>query len=68
MVKRIMKYAGEQYSFETFKALDKESLPAVHQFGAASPFGMDNLTGSSPFDQRPPKFMGETPSFDKNKF
>jgi hypothetical protein len=68
MVKRIMKYAGEQYSFESFKALDHESLPAVHQFGAASPFGMDNLTGSSPFDQRPPKFMGEKPSFDKNKF
>ena len=29
MVKRIMKYAGEEYSFEEFKANDKESLPSA---------------------------------------
>lgn len=66
MVKRIKKYAGETYSFEDFKANDKEALPSV-----VSKSGMllDYNTGaSSPFDQRPPKLMGEKPSFKKTSF
>ena len=66
MVKRIKKYAGETYSFEDFKANDKEALPSVV---TKSGMLLDYNTGaSSPFDQRPPKFMGEKPSFKKSDF
>ena len=66
MVKRIKKYAGETYSFEDFKANDKEALPSVVTRSAIS---LDyNTNASSPFDQRPPKFMGEKPSFKKSDF
>ena len=66
MVKRIMKYAGEEYSFEAFKAKDYESLPSVTTYSA--PWSGDNATASSRFGQQPPKFMGEKPVFDKSKF
>ena len=66
MVKRIMKYAGEEYSFEAFKAKDYESLPSVTTYSA--PWLGDNATASSRFGQQPPKFMGEKPEFDKSKF
>ena len=67
MVKRIMKYAGEPYSYEAFKAKDYESLPstAVQETRAWDGVG---VKASSQFDQRPPKFMGEKPKFDKKKF
>ena len=67
MVKRIMKYAGEEYSFEAFKALDHESLPSTSATRALEWGGL-NFGTSSQFDQRPPKFMGEKPVFDKSKF
>ena len=66
MVKRIMKYAGEEYSYEAFKAKDYESLPSVTTYSA--PWLGDNATASSRFGQQPPKFMGEKPEFDKSKF
>lgn len=63
MVKRIMKYAGEEYSFEDFKANDKEALPSVV---TKSDWMWSEGTGaSSRFDQMPPKFMGEKPTFKK---
>ena len=66
MVKRIMKYAGEEYSFEEFKANDVESHPAVASKGDwTEEF---NLGTSSRFDQMPPKFMGDKPSFKKSDF
>ena len=66
MVKRIMKYAGEEYSFEDFKANDKESLPSVT---TKSGWMWTEGTGaSSRFDQMPPKFMGDKPSFKKSDF
>ena len=66
MVKRIKKYAGEEYSFEDFKANDKESLPSVT---TKSDWMWTEGTGaSSRFDQMPPKFMGEKPSFKKSDF
>lgn len=66
MVKRIKKYAGEEYSFEDFKANDKESLPSVM---TKSDWMWSEGTGvSSRFDHMPPKFMGEKPSFNKNAF
>ena len=66
IVKRIMKYAGEPYSYEAFKALDHESLPTT----AAESRGWDGngVKGTSPRDQREPKFMGVKPKFDKRKF
>ena len=67
MVKRIKKYAGETYSFEDFKANDKEALPSVVTKSSFLWSG-DNSIVSSPFDQHPPKFMGEKPSFKKSAF
>ena len=67
MVKRIMKYAGEEYSYEAFKAKDYESLPSTATTRAWEWDGL-NFGTSSQFDQRPPKFMGEKPVFDKSKF
>ena len=66
MVKRIMKYAGEPYSYEAFKAKDYESLPST----SAETRAWDGVSAgsSSQFDQREPKFMGEKPQFDKSKF
>ena len=67
MVKRIKKYAGESYSFEEFKANDKEALPSIVTKGGYL-WSEDYGTSSSPFDQRPPKFMGDKPSFKKSDF
>ena len=66
MVKRIMKYAGEEYSFEDFKANDKEALPSVV---TKSDWMWSEGSGASyRFDQMPPKFMGDKPSFKKSDF
>ena len=62
MVKRIKKYAGEEYSFEEFKANDKEAQPSVVSKSTWM-WPEDNTGASSRFDQKPPKFMGEKPSF-----
>ena len=62
MVKRIKKYAGEEYSFEDFKANDKEAQPSVVSKNTWM-WPEDNTGASSRFDQKPPKFMGEKPSF-----
>ena len=67
MVKRIKKYAGEEYSFADFKANDKEALPSVVTKGSGLLLDYDTGT-SSRFDQRPPKFMGDKPSFKKTSF
>lgn len=66
MVKRIMKYAGEEYSFEDFKANDKEALPSV--VTKSDWMWSDGSGTSSRFDQMPPKFMGDKPSFSKTSF
>ena len=67
MVKRIMKYAGEEYSYEAFKAKDHESLPSTSTLSTRAWEG-EGVKASSQFDQRPPKLMGEKPKFNKNKF
>ena len=67
MVKRLKKYAGQEYSFEEFKANDKESFPSVVT-KTQWQWSEDYLGTSSRFDQMPPKFMGEKPSFNKNAF
>ena len=67
MVKRIMKYAGEEYSYEAFKAKDYESLPTTSTL-YVHPWSGEGAEASSQRDQREPKFMGEKPVFDKSKF
>ena len=67
MVKRIMKYSGQPYSFEQFKAKDVESLPSSSATATRAWSG-EGANASSQFDQHPPKFMGEKPQFNKNKF
>jgi hypothetical protein len=68
MVKRIMEYAGEPYSFENFKQNDKETLPAVST-KADYQWNPEGITGSSSrYDQRAPKFMGDRPTFKKSDF
>ena len=66
MVKRIMKYAGEPYSYEAFKALDHESLPTTAAETRA--WDGEGVKSSSQRDQREPKLMGDKPKFNKNKF
>ena len=68
MVKRIMDYAGETYSFESFKALDKEALPSVSTKGGELLSGEDSGTSGSQFSQMPPRYMGAKPSFKKSDF
>ena len=64
IVKRIMKYSGESYSFNEFKLKDVESLPSTN----TRAWDGVSATASSQFNQREPKFMGEKPQFNKNKF
>ena len=68
MVKRIMKYAGESYSFEDFKAKDYESHPQVTTKSGFIWSGDASPSTSTRFDQRPPKLMGDKPSFKKSDF
>ena len=67
MVKRIMKYAGQPYSYEAFKAKDYESLPDT-AIPAARAWDGEGVKASSQRDQREPKLMGNKPKFNKNKF
>lgn len=67
MVKRIMYYAGESYSFESFKALDKEARPSVSTKGTEMLSAGEWYSGSQG-NQMPPKYMGDKPSFKKTDF
>ena len=68
MVKRIMKYAGEEYSYEAFKAKDYESLTSTASTLSTRAWDGEGVKASSQRDQREPKLMGEKPKFNKNKF
>ena len=68
MVKRIMDYAGESYSFESFKAMDKEALPSVSTKGGELLSGEDSVNSGFQFSQMPPRYMGDKPSFKKSDF
>lgn len=67
IVKRIMDYAGESYSFESFRALDKEAQPSVSTKGTEMLSGGEWNSGSQD-NQMPPKYMGDKPSFKKTDF
>ena len=66
IVKRIKRYAGEEYSFEDFKANDKEALPAVATKSDMMWFEENCCSGV--FCQPAFKFMGEEPTFEKSLF
>ena len=68
IVKRIKAYAGEGYTFDDFKANDKESHPSVSTKGDYLWSGDGDNTVSSRYDQKAPKFMGDKPSFKKTDF
>ena len=68
MVKRIMKYAGEPYSFEEFKAKDYVSHPQVTTKGENLWDYEDNTVILQHLDQHPPKLMGDKPIFKKSDF
>lgn len=68
MVKRIMRYAGEEYSYEAFKAKDYESLTSTASTLSTRAWNGEGVKSSSQRYQREPKLMGEKPKFNKNKF
>jgi hypothetical protein len=62
IVKRIKKYAGEEYSFESFKENDVLTLvPEVETKSAT----LDNIVTYPTNQQRPPVYMGDKPNFKK---
>lgn len=62
IVKRIMKYAGEEYSFESFKENDVLTLvPEVETKSVT----WDNIVTYPTNQQRPPVYMGDKPNFKK---
>ena len=65
MVKRIMNLAGKEYSFEAFKENDVLAHPTLGTKGDYLWSAEDSDYVSSRYDQMPPKFMGEKPSFKK---
>lgn len=69
IVKRIMSYAGEEYSFEDFKVNDKEALPQTETKSTLDELRLPKYGGASStgYNQLPPKFMGDRPSFRKNR-
>ncbi len=67
IVRRIMSYAGETFSFEDFKSKDTEALgsattKATREKASSGTVGL----GSANLYQMPPKFMGERPEFKKS--
>ena len=68
IVKRIMKYAGEEYSYEAFKAKDRESLPQTATTFGTRVWEDAVVKASVQRNHREPKFMGEKPKFNKDKF
>lgn len=64
IVKRIMEYAGEEYSFVNFKAKDKEALPSIAT--KSSWLWSEFSAPAASHDQLPPKYMGDSPAFEKS--
>ena len=69
IVKRIMAYAGESYSFEDFKANDVEALSttAVRSSDAWTWNGRTSA-GSGSYNQLPPRLMETKPDFNLSDF
>lgn len=67
IVERIMEYAGEEFSFEEWKANDKGIYTSdsyrVSTRSATTPNYVERSSGL----QQPPKFMGEKPNLNFNK-
>ena len=66
IVERIMEYAGEEFSFEEWKAKDK----GLYTAETSATRSMDIPQRGVPYkisQQNPPKFMGEKPNLNFNK-
>lgn len=66
IVERIMEYAGEEFSFEEWKAKDKGIYTgdaSTSSTRSATPNYVERKSGH----QQPPKFMGEKPNLNFNK-
>ena len=66
IVKRIMKYAGKEFSFEEWKAKDK-GLYTGDSSRATTRSTTPNYVKRTTGHQMPPKFMGEKPNLNFNK-
>lgn len=61
IVERIMEYAGEEFSFEAWKAKDKGLATDEPSAASRSSAPRTNYVERSMGQQQPPKFMGEKP-------
>lgn len=61
IVERIMEYAGEEFSFEEWKAKDKGLATDESSAATRSSVPRTNYVERSAGQQQPPKFMGEKP-------
>ena len=61
IVERIMEYAGEEFSFEEWKAKDKGLATDESSAATRSSVPRTNYVERSAGQQKPPKFMGEKP-------
>ena len=69
MVKRIMDYAGEEYSFEDFKSKDVEAQPTTSTRSFETwKWDGKSASGSGSYNQLPPRLMEIKPSFKKSDF
>ena len=69
MVKRIMDYAGEAYSFEDFKSKDVEAQPTTSTRSFETwKWDGKSASGSGSYNQLPPRLMENKPSFKKSDF
>lgn len=69
MVKRIMSYAGEEYSFEAFKSKDVEAQ-SITSTRSSEMWMWDgkSASGRGSYNQLPPRLMESKPSFKKSDF
>ncbi len=69
IVKRIMEYAGETYSFEDFKSNDVEALATVAVRSAESWTGDGRTSvGSGSYNQLPPRLIEIKPNYELSDF
>lgn len=64
IVERIMEYAGEEFSFEEWKAKDKGIYTGSTSSATRMAIESSVVVSSSASHQQPPKFMGEKPELN----
>ena len=64
IVERIMEYAGEEFSFEEWKAKDKGIYTGSTSSATRMAIESSVVVSSGARHQQPPKFMGEKPELN----